>query len=102
MTRKPKRRKKKDRERRADKRRAKPTAQSASIQEYYQLAFLHYATELQDRYSPEPWPGRSAFWRTIPGGVYQAENAREYLNDYLRRIEDALQAAVSGNSLAYW
>jgi hypothetical protein len=69
--------------------------------EYYNEAFFHYGETLREQgYDNTPSPKRRSFWQLVPPGRYAPDDARGYLEGYLKSLEATLQEVIGRNSLA--
>jgi hypothetical protein len=104
MGRKSKRRQRKTANRKRRQQKRRPTPRRILAREYYNLAFLAFHEELEERrlYSRAFSAKRRAFWDVVPPGVHKSAQAQELLRAYLQSISTDLRTRISAQSLAYW
>lgn len=71
--------------------------------EYYTRPFILLHQELDnDDLEFKHFSRRQSFWRSVPLGKYNPENARPLLVKYLKALERDLSNLLSKQSIAYW
>jgi len=72
--------------------------------EYHDVAFIYLHSELEKRgYSYASFHQlRSDFWSTIEEGIYDSNNGKKLINDYLNLVESEVKKVIEKKSLAYW
>lgn len=72
--------------------------------EYYQRPFLQIHKYIANHYgdiNPIIPPIRERFWQCIPHGEYSPQEGRDFLNSYLKSVEDEMAKYLTKLSLAY-
>lgn len=72
--------------------------------EYHDGAFAYFHSKLEEiGYSSASFHQlRSDFWSTIEEGIYDSDNGKKLINDYLNLVESEVKKIIEKKSLAYW